>query len=191
MSTGTAVTDHALAPDDENMGAARLAAAMLRFQEPLAHPMSASTPEGTPIIGIDAYVFMPSSRRVLRRDVVAYLAGLPGAAFIAATTTRGMFTLLLLHELSGERRTSLQKELDNQHAGLLALAPGPGTDRVLLEFDDETHLFSMAAVRRWAERFGLTTGWNIEPCPEPGRAEWRLNLIGGDGRRYSKGLGPR
>ena len=183
------MTASALTPDNENLEAARLAAALLRFQEPLAHPMSASTPEGHPVIGVDAYVFMPSSRRILRSDVPTYLAGLASAAFIAATTTRGMFTLLLLHELSGERRTSMQKELDNQHAGLLGLAPGPDTDRVLLEFDEESHLFSMAAVRLWAQRFALTVGWNIEPCPEPDRAEWRLYLIGGDGHRYSREVG--
>ena len=183
------MTPPAVVPGDANLDAGRLAAAMLRFQEPLAHLMSVSTPQGIPIIGVDAYVFLPSSRRVLRPDVDAYLAALPGAAFIATTTTRGMLALVLLEELSGERRVSLQKELDNQYTGLLELAPGPDTDRVLLEFDEETNLFSMAGVRRWAQRFGLTVGWSIEPCPEPDRAEWRLNLLGGDGRRRSKGFG--
>lgn len=176
-----------LARDDERLGPAQVAAAMLRFQEPLAHQMSVATPDGVPILGIDAYVFLPSSRRVLRGDVAAYLAGLPGAALIAATTMRGMFVLQLLDELSGDRRTSMQKHLANQHAGLLEAAPGLETDRVVLEFDEETQLFSMAAVRQWAQRFGLlTVGWNIEPCEHRTLAEWRLNLIGGDGHRYSK-----
>jgi hypothetical protein len=178
------------AAGDANLEAGRLAAAMLRFQEPLAHLMSASTPHGMPIIGVDAYAFLPSSRRVLRQDVAAWLAALPSAAFIATTTTRGILALVLLDELSGERRASLQKELDNQHTGLLELAEGPDTDRVLLEFDEETSLYSLPGVRRWAERFCLTVGWSIEPCPEPDRAEWRLNLLGGDGRRRSKGFGP-
>ena len=128
-------------PDDSE--AAALAAAILRFQEPLAHLSSTSTPAGMPVVGVDAYVFMPSDRRVPRAGIEDYLAA----------------------------------------------APGADADRVLLEFDAETHLFSLAGVRRWSERYLLTAGWNIQPCPEPARAEWRLNLFGGDGRRYSRGAG--
>ncbi len=183
------MTAAVFAEDDANAEAANLTAAILRFQEPLAHLRSAHTPDGLPVIGIDAYVFHPSPRRVLRGEVATYLAGLPSPAFIAATTLRGVFTLILLNELSGDRRTSMQKELANQQAGLLEVAPGPDTDRVLLEFDDETHVFSMAAVRRWTQRYGLTVGWNIGPWLEADRAEWRLNLFGGDGHRFSKGIG--
>jgi hypothetical protein len=175
---------------DENMQAAALAAAILRFQEPLAHQSAGATPEGMPVVGVDACVFSPASSPVPRRDVAAYLAGLPGPAWIAATVMRGAYSVLLLDELAGDRRASMQRELDNQREGLASLATGPGTDRVLLEFDAEVHLFSLAAVRRWAERYLLTTGWNIQRCPEPDRAEWRLNLFGGDGRRYSRGAGP-
>jgi hypothetical protein len=92
---------------------------------------------------------------------------------------RGVYSVLLLDELAGDRRASMQRELDNQREGLALLATGPGTDRVLLEFDAEVHLFPLAAVRRWAERYLLTVGWNIQLCPEPARAEWRLNLFGG------------
>lgn len=183
------MTSQSVSPGDANLDAGRLAAAMLRFQEPLAHLMSASARPGTPIVGVDAYVFLPSSRRVQRADVPAYLAGLQGAAFIATTTTRGMLALVLLDELGAERRASLQKELDNQYAGVVDLARGRDTDRVLLEFDEEASLFSLAGVRRWAQRFVITVGWSIEPCPEPERAEWRVNLLGGDGRRRSKGFG--
>ena len=52
------------AMDDENAQAATLAAAVLRFQEPLAHLPSTSTPAGMPVVGVDAYVFLPSVRRV-------------------------------------------------------------------------------------------------------------------------------
>jgi hypothetical protein len=163
---------------DENVQAATLAAAILRFQEPLAHQSAGSSPAGMPVVGVNACVFSPASSLVPRRDVAAYLAGLPCPALIAATVMRGVYTVLLLDELGGDRRTSMQRELDNQREGLASLATGPDTDRVLLEFDAEVHLFSLAAVRRWAERYLLTAGWNIQPCPEPDRAEWRLNLFG-------------
>ena len=174
-------------PDDSE--AAALAAAILRFQEPLAHLPSTSTPAGMPVVGVDAYVFLPSVRRVPRAGIEDYLAALPGPALLAATTARGVVALVLLDELAGERRASLEHEIENQRDGLLAAAPGADADRVLLEFDAETHLFSLAGVRRWSERYLLTAGWNIQPCPEPARAEWRLNLFGGDGRRYSRGAG--
>jgi len=175
---------------DEHVQAAALAAAMLRFLEPLAHQSAGATPEGMPVVGMDACIFLPASSPVPRRDVAAYLAALPGPACIAATVMRGVYSVLLLDELAGDRRASMQRELDNQREGLASLATGPGTDRVLLEFDAEVHLFPLAAVRRWAERDLLTVGWNIQPCPEPARAEWRLNLFGGDGHRYSRGAGP-
>jgi hypothetical protein len=177
------------APEDLVLEAAEIAAAMLRFQEPLAHLMSTSTPEGQPVVGVDSYAFYPSPRRVMRDQVATHLAALPSPAFLAPTTARGMVTVILLEELTGERRAVLQRELDNQITGVSELAPGSDTDRVLLEFDDESHLFSLAAVRLWARRYGILVGWNIGPCNEPARAEWRMNLIGGDGKRYSKGLG--
>ena len=163
---------------EENVQAATLAAAILRFQEPLAHQSAGSTPPGMPVVGVDAFLFLPASSPVPRRDVAAYLAGLPGPVWIAATVMRGAYSTLLLDELAGDRRASMQRELDNQREGLASLATGPGTDRVLLEFGAEVHLFSLAAVRCWAERYLLTAGWNIQPCPEPDRAEWRLNLFG-------------
>jgi len=183
------MTPPSLAPDPDLVPSATLAAALLRFQEPLAHQSAGSAPAGMPVVGVDAYVFWPASRPVRRRDVVPYLAGLPGPAIIAATTMRGVYTVLLLDELGGERRASMQHELDNQQEILATLAPGPGTDRVLLEFDAEEHLFTLADVRRWAARFLLTVGWNIQPCPVPARAEWRLSLFAGDGRRHSRGGG--
>ncbi len=167
----------AVTTDDENFQAATLAAAILRFQEPLAHLSTAFTPAGVPVIGVDAYRFPPSPGSVLRDDVPAFLAGLPSPAAIAATTMRGVYTLVLLDELSGARRTRMQHELDNQHTGLVEAAPGPDTHRVLLEFDAEVHWFPLAALRRWTERYGLTVGWNIEPCPEPARACHRSREI--------------
>lgn len=179
----------ALARDDFPHQAAELAAAVLRFQEPLAHLLSKHTPAGMPIIGVDTYVFAPSPRNVPRDQVAEYLVALPSPAMLAPTTVRGMISLVLLHELSGERRAFLQHELDNHSAALATHASAPDDDRVLLEFDDESHLFSLGAVRLWAQRYGILVGWNMGPCSEPARAEWQINLLGGDGRRYSKGFG--
>lgn len=176
--------------EDRNLEAAKIAAAMLRFQEPLAHLMSGHTPEGMPKTGVDSYTFFPGARPVLRDQVAAYLAGLPSPAVLAPTTARGLISLILLQELTGERHAVMQHELDNQCGLLSESAPGADSDRVLLEFDDESHLFSLAAVRQLARRFGILVGWNVGPCNEPDRAEWRINLFGLDGHRYSKGVGP-
>jgi hypothetical protein len=55
-----------------------------------------------------------------------------------------------LHELTGERRRGAEKTLSNFATGLnelgaaLALTPA---SRILLEFDQEAHVFSFAGVR--------------------------------------------
>lgn len=179
----------AFAPDDLPLEAARLAAAMLRFQEPLAHLMRKHTTAGMPIVGVDSYSFLPSPKAVPRDRVAEYLAALASPAMLAPTTLRGLVSLFLLQDLTGDRRAAMQHELDNQCAILAECAPGSDADRVLLEFDEEVQLFSLAAVRLWAQRFGVLVGWNICRCSEPTRAEWRLHLLGGDGHRYSKRFG--
>lgn len=179
----------ALAQDDLPLEAAQLAAAMLRFQEPLAHLMSKHTTEGMPVVGVDSYAFVPSPKMVPRNRVVAYLATLPSPAMLAPTTVRGVVSLILLQELTGERRAAMQHELDNQRSILAESVSGSDSDRVLLEFDEESHLFSLGAVRLWAQRFGILVGWSMCPCGEPTRAEWQINLLGGDGHRYSKRFG--
>jgi hypothetical protein len=50
----------------------------------------------------------------------------------------------------------------------------------LLEFDDECHLFSFAAVRAWAGRYGVSVGWNVGACGDS-RADARIFLYGTDG----------
>ena len=173
--------------DDLLLEAATLASAILRYEERAAHQSGSHTPAGVSIIGQDAYVFPPSSRRVPRDQIPAFLAALPGPAVLAPTTVRGTVTLTLLQELSGDRRASIQHNLDNQVAGLNDMAPGSDSDRVLVAFDDQMHLFSLGAVRLWASRFGILVGWNITPCTEPGQAEWQMNLFSSSGHRTAPG----
>lgn len=171
------------------LDAARLAAAMLRFQEPLAPLMEGTTPAGHPVVGVDAYSFVPFPKRVLREDVPEFLAALPCPAMLAPTISRGIVSVTLLDELSSERRAAMQHELDNQ-LGFFRddrFATASDTDRVLLEFDDESLEFPFGAVRLWAGRYGILVGWNLGPCEDHVRAEWRIKLIAGDGNRYSKG----
>lgn len=169
--------------------AARLAAAMLRFQEPLASMMKHSTPAGQPELGVDCYSFVPFPKRVLREDIPAFLASLACPAMLAPTIIRGIVSITLLDELSPERRAAMQHELDNQVSFFRDDSVGEARDgdRVLLEFDDEALEFPFGAVRLWAERYGVLLGWSVAPCEDPDRAEWRINLLGGDGKRYSKG----
>ena len=169
--------------------AAEITAAMLRFQEPLAHLAKKHTPEGMPIIGIDSYSFLPSPRPVPRDEVATYLTTLPSPAFLAPTTMRGVIAVQFLNELGGQRRTSMERQLENQVSILTDCATGPDSDRVLLEFDEEARVFSLAALRLWAGRYLVLVGWSVAPCKEASRAEWQLVLTGGDGHRYSKGWG--
>jgi hypothetical protein len=162
---------------------------MLRFQEPLAAMMKHSTPAGEPELGVECYSFLPFPKRVLREDIPAFLASLPCPAMLAPTIIRGIVSITLLDELSPERRAAMQHELDNQLSFFQEdmFAHASDTDRVLLEFDDESHEFPLAAVRYWAGRYGILVGWNLFPSEDRDRAEWRINLIAGDGQRYSKG----
>jgi hypothetical protein len=177
-------------PHEDHLEAARVAVAMLRFQEPLAHLQASSTPEGMPVIGVDAYVFLPSPQPILRPQLAEYLTTLSCPAFLAPTTARGFISVSLLDDLSADRRRAMKHHLSNQVSGLTEMAPGADADRVLLEFDDEVHLFSLGAVRRWAGFYPVFVGWSIWPSSDRSRAEWQMNLFGGDGKRYSKGVGP-
>src|SRR6266487_3742532 len=58
-----------VAPNKRLKLAARVAAALIRFEQVAAYPMGGSPPPGALRVGIDAYVFMPSGRRVPRDQV--------------------------------------------------------------------------------------------------------------------------
>jgi len=60
----------------------------------------------------------------------------------------------------------------------LTLTPN---SRVLLEFGDEAHVVSFAAVRVWSERFAVHVGWSVGPLEDDPRASARLNLYRSDG----------
>jgi hypothetical protein len=170
--------------DDVIDEAARLAFAVLRFAEGAAHPFPGYEPPDTPRLGEDVYVFAPSSRRVPSEAVSAFLAALASPAILFPTTTRGVVAVQLLSELTGDRATSARAEFENQSGGLeemvrpLTLTPN---SRVLLEFGDEAHVVSLAAVRVWSERFAVHVGWSVSPLEDDARAAARLNLYRSDG----------
>jgi hypothetical protein len=166
--------------EEPDTGAAAIAFAMLRFAQGAAHKGFGESPKGHG--GKDWYVFLPSWRRMPHEDVLPYLASLPCPAMLMSTTTRGSVSLLLLDELQGERRRWGQKNFDNQSGGLIHAAGELGLtpeSRVVLEFDDEEHLFTFAVLQRWAERFCVDAGWNLRPCGDD-RAAARLWLIRAD-----------
>lgn len=180
-------------PGNEVLEAASLTFALIRFASAAAHRMPTSTPPGQPRIGEDAYLFTPSWRSVPNKEVPAFLAGLPSPAFLASTTTRGIVSLTLLDELTGERAAWFQKELTNQREGLEETVQQLGLDadaRVLLEFDDEVHVLSLPVLRVWAERFAVHVGWGLQTLEADARASARMRLIRSDGGRSSGGQGP-
>jgi len=174
-------------PDDVRSQAARLAAALLRFEQAAAHLAPGSTPLGTLRVGTEAYRFLPSWRTVPREEVERFLVALPSPAFLALTTSRGVIALTLLHELSGERRQGAEKTLSNYAAGLDNLSARSGlgpASPVLLEFDGESHVFSFAAVREWTQQFPVQVAWNIRPLTGDAAGEACLMLIRSDGREF-------
>src|SRR3954469_7808517 len=134
-------------PDDTLMQAASLAFAMVRFQEGSAHLSRHSVPPGAARLGVDAYGFIPSLRRVPRDQVVAFLAGLSSPAILTPSTTRGIVALTLVDELSGDRAVGGRKVLSNQQLGLEELVRQLGLEAdasVLLEFENEALVFSLS-----------------------------------------------
>ena len=188
------MTGATIVPDDTLMEAASLAFAMVRFEEVSAHWARHSIPPGAPHFGVDAYSFLPS-QRVPRDGVTAFLAGLSSPAILTPTTMRGVVALILVDELSGDRAVGARKEFDNQQLGLEEMVRQIGLDAeasVLLEFDDEAHVFSLKAVRLWAERFGVHVGWNLGTLKDDPRASARMVLFASDGRNsYGERRSPR
>lgn len=87
--------------------------------------MDGRFPPGAPRVGADAYFFLPSWRATPRDRVEAFLVGLPSPALLAPTMRRGVVALLLLHELSGDRRRWFEKIGGGWFRGRSCLAP-PG-----------------------------------------------------------------
>jgi hypothetical protein len=167
------------------MEAASLAFAMVRFEEVSAHWARHSSPPGVPRLGVDTYSFLPSSRRVPRDGVAAFLAGLSSPAILTPSTMRGVVALILVDELSGDRAVATQKEFSNQMLGLEEMVQRIGLDAdasVLLDFENEVNVFSLKAVRVWAERFAVHVGWSVETLKDDPRASARIILYGSDGR---------
>lgn len=179
------MTGSAPVPDDTLMDAASLAFAMVRFEEASAHWSRHSSPPGSPRLGEDVYEFLPSLRRVPRDGVVAFLAGLSSPAILTPSTMRGLVALTLTDELSGERAAGARKEFSNQQLCLEEMVQQiglPPDASVLLDFENEAHVFSLKVVRLWAERFAVHVGWSIGSLKDDPRASARIVLYGSDGR---------
>ena len=100
---------------------------------------------------------------------------------------RGSIALLLLGELTGDRRAWAEKTLSNYTACLDDMAQQLGLSaqsRILVEFDEESHVFSLAAVREFSQQFAVQVGWNLGPLPDEARADAVMGLRRGDGQWY-------
>ena len=175
---------HTESADDVRLQAATLAFALLRFSAGAAHPDRSSTPKGVPRVGPECYVFAPAWTRIAIADVPQFFATLPAPALLASTTTRGFATLILINELTGERREWADHSLGNQQAGLESSIAqlGLGADaRVILQFDSEEYVYPLPVLREWCAQFGVAVGWNLRPYHDDDRAQARLMLYRSDG----------
>ena len=173
--------------DTLRLEAARIAATILRFEEPAAHLSTHHVPQGSLEVGRAAYVFLPSWRQVPRQEVEAFLVGLPSPALLSPTTSRGAIVLTLLHELSGDRRRWAEKTISNFAAGLDELSGRLGLSprsRLLVEFDDESHVFTLAGVQEYTQQFPVQVGWALAPLDGDPNADALLLLRRGDGHHF-------
>ena len=178
------MTSHTASEDDTRRDAARLAYALLRVEEPMASLLGAHTPDGFPVLGVDAYAFAPSWRVIPRADIVASLVSLPSPALLSPTTTRGMIALTLLDELRDDRLRWAEKTLSNLTLGLdgqVGRLGLPADVGVLLELGDESSIFPTAAVRLWTQQFGVQVGWILSPIADNPRAQAQLVVRRSDG----------
>lgn len=181
------MTDVKPEPGTLRAEAARLAFTLLRFASAAGHPFPGSERPGVLKVGTEAWVFGPSWHRVPSDEVETFLAGLPSRALLNPTLMRGEITLILLDELTGERLRWGEKTLGNLVEcleGLVAQLGLPHDARVLVEFDDESQVFSLAAVREWAGTLAVNVGWNLAPLADEQRAEACLMLIRADDREF-------
>ena len=173
--------------DDVRLEAARIAFALIRFDEVAAHPMGTSPPPGSVRALTEAYSFLPSWRKIPRDEVETFLVSLPSPALLAPTTIRGVIALILFHELNGDRRRWAEKTLSNFAGALEEIGPRLGlspTSPILVEFDEESHVFSYAAVREWTQQFAVQVGWSIAPLERDDRADARMMLRRSDGQWF-------
>ena len=174
----------AIASEHLRQEAARIAFALIRFDEVLAYPPTHHTAPGEPVVGTDAYVFMPSGQAVPRQQVEDFLVSLPSPALLSPTLTRGMVALTLVHELGGDRRRWAEKTLSNFTNGFDELSAQlhlSADSRILLEFDSESHVLSHPGVRLWTHQFAVQVGWVLRRLDHDPRAEARLQVRRSDG----------
>ncbi len=170
-------------PDDLRLEAARIAFALIRFEEQVA-PLGPPPASGVHAIGVDPYLFTPSLRRVAPAEVEAFLARLPSPALLSPTTTRGIIALTLVHELSGDRRRGAEKILSNATVIFDELSNTLGltaTSMILLKVNEESHLLSHAGTRLWTQLFAVQVGWNIGALEHDPRAQAVLRVRRSDG----------
>jgi hypothetical protein len=96
-----------------------------------------------------------------------------------------MVALTLVDELSGDRAAGARHELSNQQRGLEEMIQQAGLRAdatVLLDFEHEENIFSLQAVRLWAQRFAIDVGWSLGLLKNDPRADARIMLFASDGR---------
>jgi hypothetical protein len=169
--------------------AASLAFALLRFEAGAAHNPYAGAPPDE-VVGRDGFTFLPVPRRIPSADVVPYLASLPSPAMLVSSSPRGTVALLLLSELTGDRRNWAESLFAEHGRALREAAERFGLtpeSAIVFEFDDESHVFSFATLRLYCERFIVHVAFNLDPIlnDEP-RAKVRVVALRSD-RAHSFG----
>jgi hypothetical protein len=129
--------------------AATLAFALLRFETGAGNEsLAGAAPDD--VLGRDAFIFLPVVRRVGYANVVPYLAACPSPAILVPSSTRGMVALLLLSELTDDRRRWAENLFQDYRNSLRAAADRLGltpASSIVFEFDPMLYDDPRAKVR--------------------------------------------
>jgi hypothetical protein len=165
--------------------AAQITAAMLRFDIERLPPNKLTLPHDNPgRLGEVAFFFLPRHELVSDADLVHHLAALPKPVIIGALAQKGLIATWWPTSFDARALAVWEHTLANQQR---AVASGlterrlADDDLILLQTTVETLLFPPAALRRWADMYGVHIGWTLTDNAGDAQAQARLHLIRGDG----------
>ena len=165
--------------------AAQITAAMLRFDIERLPPNKIALPYDNPgRLGEGAFFFVPRHELVFDSDLVHHLNGLPKPVIVGALAQKGLIATWWPAAFDSRATTVWEHTLANQQRAVasgLADRRLSDDDLILLKTTVETLRFPAAALRRWADLYGVHIGWTLIDNAGDLQAQARLHLIRGDG----------
>lgn len=167
-----------------DIAAARLAWVMLRFAQAGLPPAVKDVPELGGRLGDIAVKFFPRGETVALTHASAALLEFPKPVALTAMAARGLIGLWFQSSAPAADEVGLRKMAHAAEVGLRRFCTGLGLtadSRVLLEVEDEAHVFPVRVLARCIRDYQVFVGWVLNPLQGDRRADARLQLIRADG----------